>query len=172
MGPIGEVGSSPNKYSADLSLFVLDAGVALLERHDCDIIYLSLSDYVQHKHAPDDPEAIAFMRAVDDRVARMAELGAVVGIVADHGMNDMASADGSAKVLYVQDEIEKAFGPGAARVICPITDPFIRHHASLGGFVRVYLDAAGGRYRCPAASCRRTGQRRPGLDRSGSLRAL
>jgi phosphonoacetate hydrolase len=138
IGPIGEVGSSPDKYSADLSLFVLDAGVALLERHDCDIIYLSLSDYVQHKHAPADPEAIAFMRAVDRRITRMAELGAVVGIVADHGMNDMASADGSAKVLYVQDEIEKAFGPGAARVICPITDPFVRHHASLGGFVRVY----------------------------------
>jgi phosphonoacetate hydrolase len=41
-------------------------------------------------------------------------------------------------VLYVQDELERAFGPGAARVICPITDPFVRHHASLGGFVRVY----------------------------------
>ncbi len=66
-------------------------------------------------------------------------MGAVVGIVADHGMNDMALPDGAARVLYVQDEIEKVFGPGAARVICPITDPFTRHHASLGGFVRVYL---------------------------------
>lgn len=137
IGPIGS--ERPDKYSADLSLFVLDAGVALLERRRCDIVYLSLSDYVQHKHAPEAPEAIAFMRAVDDRVARMLELGAVIGIVADHGMNDMAWPDGSAHVLYVQDELERAFGPGAARVICPITDPFVRHHASLGGFVRVYL---------------------------------
>ncbi|MDB5522970.1 MAG: phnA, partial [Rhizobium sp.] len=139
IGPIGDTAGTPDKYSADLSLFVLDAGVALMERHGCDIIYLSLSDYVQHKHAPEEPEALAFMRAVDRRVVRLLELGAVVGIVADHGMNDMALPDGAARVLYVQDEIEKVFGPGAARVICPITDPFTRHHASLGGFVRVYL---------------------------------
>jgi phosphonoacetate hydrolase len=139
IGPIGQSGGAPDKYSADLSLFVLDAGVALLERHRCDIVYLSLSDYVQHKHAPEAPEALAFMRAVDQRIGRLLALGAVVGIVADHGMSDMARSDGTARVLYVQDEIERAFGPGAARVICPITDPFTRHHASLGGFVRVYL---------------------------------
>lgn len=138
IGPIGNSGGTPDKYSADLSLFVLDAGVALLERHDCNIIYLSLSDYVQHKHAPDDPDALAFMRAVDRRVGRMLELGAVLGIVADHGMTDMALPNGTAHVVYVQDEIEKVFGQGSARVICPITDPFTRHHASLGGFVRVY----------------------------------
>jgi len=138
IGPIGKTGDTPDKYSADLSLFVLDAGVALLERHDCDIIYLSLSDYVQHKHAPTEPEALAFMRAVDSRIGRMAELGAVIGIVADHGMSDMALPDGTAHVLYVQDKIETVFSQGAARVICPITDPFTRHHASLGGFVRVY----------------------------------
>ncbi|WP_375451697.1 phosphonoacetate hydrolase [uncultured Devosia sp.] len=137
IGPIG-AWERPDKYSADLSLFVLDAGVALLERRHCDIVYLSLSDYVQHKHAPDEPEAIAFMGAVDARIGRMLALGAVVGVVADHGMNDMAGPDGAPRVLYVQDELERAFGPGAARVICPITDPFVRHHASLGGFVRVY----------------------------------
>jgi len=31
------------------------------------------------------------------------------------------------------------FGAGAVRVICPITDPFVRHHGALGSFVRVYL---------------------------------
>jgi phosphonoacetate hydrolase len=129
----------PEKYSADLSLFVLDAGVALVEQLKSDIIYLSLSDYIQHKHAPHEPEAIAFMRSVDDRVGSLMALGAVVGIVADHGMSDMTRPDGSARVTYVQDEIEQAFGEGASRVICPITDPFTRHHSSLGGFVRVYL---------------------------------
>lgn len=137
LGPIG-AWEQPDKYSADLSLFVLDAGVALLERRHCDIVYLSLSDYVQHKHAPEEPEAIAFMGAVDARIGQLLSLDAVVGIVADHGMSDMADPDGAARVLYVQDELERAFGAGAARVICPITDPFVRHHASLGGFVRVY----------------------------------
>ncbi|MGA7867889.1 MAG: alkaline phosphatase family protein [Stellaceae bacterium] len=38
----------PDMYSADLSLFALDAGVALLERGMARLLYLSLSDYVQH----------------------------------------------------------------------------------------------------------------------------
>ncbi|KAB0268067.1 phosphonoacetate hydrolase [Microvirga brassicacearum] len=132
----------PDKYSADLSLFVLDAGIALLDRDRSDILYLSLSDYIQHKHAPEEPEALAFMRAVDDRIATLLAKGAVIGIVADHGMNDMALPDGAANVVFLEDLIEQEFGKGTARVICPITDPFVRHHASLGGFVRVYLKRA------------------------------
>src|SRR5690606_5089196 len=66
------------------------------------------------------------------------DLGAVVGIVADHGMSDMSDAEGAPRVTYVQDELEALFGAGSVRVICPITDPFVRHHASLGGSVRVY----------------------------------
>jgi phosphonoacetate hydrolase len=132
----------PDRYSAGLSLYVLDAGVALLEQDRADLLYLSLSDYVQHTYPPEAPEAVAFMRAVDARIARLLALGAVVGIVADHGMTDMAGADGTPRVVFVQDEIERVFGLGTARVICPITDPFVRHHASLGGFVRIYLRKA------------------------------
>jgi len=133
---------TPNLYSADLSLFVLDAGIRLLETRPIDLIYLSLSDYVQHKFAPDEPEAIAFMREVDQRVQRLLSLDAIVGIVADHGMNDMAGAGGVPRVLYLGDELDAKYGPGATRVICPITDPFIRHHGAMGGFVRVHLFAA------------------------------
>jgi phosphonoacetate hydrolase len=122
----------PDMYSADLSLYVLDAGLALLERGMARLLYLSLSDYVQHAHAPGDPEADAFHRAVDDRVKRFVELGAVVGLVADHGMNHKP------RVIFLEDELNQRFGDGAARVICPITDPFVRHHGALGSFVRGY----------------------------------
>jgi phosphonoacetate hydrolase len=134
----------PDMYSADLSLFVLDAGIALLGRREAALLYLSLSDYVQHAHAPGDPAADAFHRAIDDRVRRLVELGAVVGLVADHGMNDKARSDGEPNVVFLEDELNKRFGTGAARVICPITDPFVRHHGALGSFVRVYArkDAA------------------------------
>jgi len=128
----------PDMYSADLSLFVLDAGVALLERREADLLYLSLSDYVQHAHAPGDPLADAFHRAIDDRVGRLVELGAVVGLVADHGMNDKALPDGAPHVIFLEDALNERFGAGAVRVICPITDPFVRHHGALGSFVRVY----------------------------------
>jgi phosphonoacetate hydrolase len=130
--------AKPDMYSADLSLFVLDAGIALLERDAAELLYLSLSDYVQHAHAPGDPEADAFHRAIDDRVRRFVELGAVVGLVADHGMNDKALPDGEPNVVFLEDALNDRFGAGAVRVICPITDPFVRHHGALGSFVRVY----------------------------------
>ena len=132
----------PDMYSADLSLFVLDAGLALLERGKARLLYLSLSDYVQHAHAPGAPEADAFNRALDDRVRRFVELGAVVGLVADHGMNDKALPSGEPNVIFLEDELNRRFGSGTVRVICPITDPFVRHHGALGSFVRVYAQGA------------------------------
>ncbi|QIB33634.1 phosphonoacetate hydrolase [Ancylobacter pratisalsi] len=131
--------AKPDQYSAELSLYVLDAGIKLIEADRADVLYLSLSDYVQHKHAPEAPEALAFMGKVDARLARMIALGAVVGVTADHGMSDMAGADGAPRVTYLGDVLDTAFGAGATRVICPITDPFVRHHGALGGFVRVHV---------------------------------
>lgn len=137
---IGLVGrGTPDQYSSDLSLFVLDAGIRLLETRPLDILYLSLSDLVQHKHAPDAPEAHEFMQAVDERLARLIALGATIGIVADHGMNDLSHADGSPNVVYLGDILDEEFGEASTRVICPITDPFVKHHGALGGFVRVHL---------------------------------
>jgi phosphonoacetate hydrolase len=129
----------PDMYSADLSLFVLDAGIKLLERGRAVLLYLSLSDYVQHAHAPGAPEADAFHRAIDDRVRSFVELGAVVGLVADHGMNDKARPSGEPNVIFLEDELNGRFGAGTVRVICPITDPFVRHHGALGSFVRGYV---------------------------------
>jgi len=133
----------PDQYSADLSLFVLDAGTQLLEAGRARLLYLSLSDYVQHRHAPEAPEARDFLRAVDARLGRLMLLGAIVGATADHGMHDMAKPDGTPNVIFVGDVLDAAFGAGACRVICPITDPFVRHHGALGGFVRVYVAPGG-----------------------------
>jgi phosphonoacetate hydrolase len=128
----------PDMYSADLSLFVLDAGIRLVEEDRARLLYLSLSDYVQHGHAPDEPVALDFHRELDRRLARLAELGCVVALTADHGMNDKALADGRPHVLLLEDILNAQFGAGSVRVICPITDPFVRHHGALGSFVRVY----------------------------------
>jgi phosphonoacetate hydrolase len=122
----------PDMYSADLSLFVLDAGLRLVERGAVSLLYLSLSDFVQHAHGPGEAPADAFHKALDARVAGFFELGAVVALTADHGMN------AKPRIVFLEDELTRRFGAGAARVICPITDPFVRHHGALGSFVRVY----------------------------------
>jgi phosphonoacetate hydrolase len=145
---IGEVEAmvgrpKPDQYSADLSLYVLDAGLELLERKAATLLYLSLSDFVQHAHAPGTPEADAFNRGVDDRIAAMVAAGAIVGVVADHGMNDKSRADGAPNVVFLEEELNRRFGDGTVRVICPITDPFVRHHGALGSFVRVYAKRPG-----------------------------
>jgi phosphonoacetate hydrolase len=133
----------PDQYSADLSLFVLDAGVKIMASHRPNLMYLSTSDYVQHKHAPGEPEADAYHQAVDSVVAKLIDLGATVAITADHGMADKSNADGTPRVVYLEDELNSRFGAGAVRVICPIADPFVRHHGALGSFVRVHLRRPG-----------------------------
>ncbi len=122
----------PKVYSADVSLFVLDAGLRLLERERPDFMYLSLSDYVQHKHAPGRPEADAFYHSLDARLGEFAEKGATVALTADHGMNFKP------RVIFLQEVLDHHFEPGTTRVICPITDPYVVHHGALGSFVRVY----------------------------------
>lgn len=131
----------PDQYSAALSLFVMDAGLALLRAGRARLLYLSLSDYIQHRHAPEADEARDFLRLVDARIGALIEAGALVAATADHGMTDMARPDGSPNVVFLGDLLDARLGPGRATVICPITDPFVRHHGALGGFVRVHLAA-------------------------------
>ena len=123
-------------YSAEASLFVLAAGRVLLERWRPDLTYLSLTDYVQHKHPPGSREADRFYAALDAWCRRLAEAGAVVALTADHGMN------AKPRVIFLQDVLDVAFGAGTTRVICPITDPYVVHHGALGSCVRVYCHAA------------------------------
>ena len=128
----------PDMYSPELSLFVLDAGIKLLETRRPDLLYLSLTDFIQHAHAPGAPEANAFYSAMDRRFGQLVELGARVVLTADHGMNDKSKPDGTPNVIWLQDVLDRAFGPDRSTVICPITDAFVGHHGALGGFVRVY----------------------------------
>ncbi|HKZ04875.1 MAG TPA: phosphonoacetate hydrolase [Methylomirabilota bacterium] len=129
----------PSVYSADLSEFVFAAGVKLLESRRPDLIYLSTTDYVQHKHAPGTGAANSFYQMIDGYLARLDTLGATVGLTADHGMNGKTDAAGRPQVIYLQDVLDGWIGAGRARVILPITDPYVVHHGALGSFATVYL---------------------------------
>ena len=130
----------PNMYSAELSLFVLDAGIKLLEEKKPNLLYLSLTDFIQHAHAPGSEEANRFYIDMDQRFGRLQELGALVALTADHGMADKSNESGEPNVIWLQDSLDQKLGQGACRVICPITDAFVGHHGALGGFVRIYLE--------------------------------
>lgn len=129
----------PDVYSAELSEYVFACGVALLRKTPFDLMYLSTTDYIQHKHAPGTPVADAFYAMMDRYLADLDALGATVVMTADHGMNAKHSDDGAPKVIYLQDRIDARFGADAARVILPITDPYVVHHGALGSYATIYV---------------------------------
>jgi len=129
----------PSVYSADLSEFVFAAGVKLMERHRPDLMYLSTTDYVQHKAAPGAPAANAFYQMMDPYLASLDAMGCTIALTADHGMNDKYGADGKPNVIYLQDVLDGWLGAGVARVILPITDPYVVHHGALGSFATAYV---------------------------------
>ena len=115
------------------------SGVALLERERPDILYLSTTDYVQHKHAPGTPGANAFVAMMDGYLAKLDRLGATIVVTADHGMNAKTDAFGRPNIVFLQDLADHWYGAGTARVILPITDPYVVHHGALGSFATIYL---------------------------------
>jgi phosphonoacetate hydrolase len=129
----------PPVYSAALSETVFAAGQWLLENERPDLLYLSTTDYIQHKHAPGTPAANDFYGMMDGYFAAFEKLGATVALTADHGMNGKTDASGAPKVVYLQDLADGWLGKDAARVILPITDPYVVHHGALGSFAFVYL---------------------------------
>jgi phosphonoacetate hydrolase len=129
----------PEVYSADLSEFVFAAGVKLVETFRPDVMYLSTTDYIQHKYAPGSKTANNFYAMIDGYLARLDALGCIVVATADHGMNDKHHADGSPDVLYLDPLFESWLKAGKVRVILPITDPYVVHHGALGSFATVYV---------------------------------
>lgn len=135
------VGPTPAIYSGEASLYVLKAGAALIEKGVADFLYLSTTDFMQHKYAPDAAEAVEFYAGIDEQIGRMLKLGTLLGITADHGMNAKQKTDGSPNVFYLESELVQRFGAGF-RVILPITDPYVVHHGALGSFAQVHVPAA------------------------------
>jgi len=129
----------PSVYSADLSEFVFACGVALMRNKQADILYLSTTDYIQHKYPPGSEQANHFYQMIDRYLAELDAMGCVIAITADHGMNAKVGINGMPDVIYLQDWFDQQIGLGRARVILPITDPYVVHHGALGSFATVYL---------------------------------
>ncbi len=161
----------PNVYSSELSEFVMAAGVSILKRERPDVMYLSTTDYVQHKAAPGAPLANAFYAMMDRYVGELDAAGCVLVLTADHGMNDKHLPNGEPDVIYLQDLFDSWLGKDKARVILPITDPYVAHHGALGSFATVYLPAgdAAGEIAREASKARR---HRCGIVARGRLQAI
>ena len=129
----------PSVYSAELSEFIFAAGVKLMHFFRPDLMYLSTTDYIQHKHAPGTSVANQFYAMMDRYWEELHAEGAALALTADHGMNAKFNQAGEPDVLYLQSLLDEWLGAEKARVILPITDPYVVHHGALGSFATVYL---------------------------------
>ncbi len=134
----------PDVYSAELSGFVLAAGVKIMQRRRPRLMYLSTTDYIQHKHAPGTPVANDFYALLDGYLEQLDALGCTIVATADHGMNAKHDGNGAPRVIYLQSLLDEWLGPERARVILPITDPYVVHHGALGSYATAYLPAGAG----------------------------
>ena len=108
---------------------------------------------------------------MDRYVGELDALGCVLVLTADHGMNDKHLPNGEPDVIYLQTSLDEWLGKGKARVILPITDPYVVHHGALGSFATVYLPADADAARAARPHWPRRG-RRCRARRGGGLRAL
>ena len=136
----------PKVYSADLSEFVFAAGVKIMARDRPDVMYLSTTDYVQHKHAPGTPAANDFYAMMSGYLAQLDAMGVTIALTADHGMNAKTDAAGAPQIIYLQDWFDAEIGAGAG-ARDPAGDRPLRRAPRLARLVR---------HRLPA------GRRRPG----------
>jgi phosphonoacetate hydrolase len=134
----------PSVYSAELSQFVFAAGVRLMQRERPDVMYLSTTDYVQHKHAPGTEAANRFYAMMDGYLGELDAAGCRIVVTADHGMNAKTRMDATPNVIYLQDLLDGWLGAAVARVILPITDPYVVHHGALGSYATIYLPESTG----------------------------
>ena len=130
----------PEVYSAELSEFVMAAGVKLMKEYKPDIMYLSTTDYIQHKYEPGHEVANKFYSMFDSYIGQLDDMGAILVITADHGMKPKSQDDGSPNAVFLQDHLDEIFDKGSTKVILPITDPYVVHHGALGSFATIYLE--------------------------------
>lgn len=138
---------NPGPYEWDMSHYALEMGLAITRaKGHLDLLYVSLTDYVQHKQPPGGEMADRFYGRFDELLGEYLDLGYAVGMVADHGMNAKQNPDGSPCVIYLEDVLEAAGIPDF-HVVLPITDPYVVHHGALGSFAWIHLPE---RYRAQA----------------------
>lgn len=130
---------NPGPYEWDMSHYAIEIGLAVSRRVGLlDLLYLSTTDFVQHAEGPGGPMADRFFRRFDELLGELLDLGYVVGLVADHGMNAKHHPDGTPRVHYLEDVLAAA-GIADAHVVLPITDPYVVHHGALGSFAWVHV---------------------------------
>ena len=131
--------TAPGIYDPRASHYAMRIGLAAIARApQLRLVYVSLTDRVQHASAPGEELADLFFTEFDTLLGEYLDAGCRVAITADHGMNSKHDAVGEPRVHYLEDVLREA-GIPVDDVVLPITDPYTKHHGALGSFAWIYL---------------------------------
>jgi phosphonoacetate hydrolase len=122
---------NPSIYDPSASIYALELGLALSRSRETCLLYVSLTDYVQHAEGPGGQLADRFYAELDRMWGEFLDAQFRIALVADHGMNPKPN------VQYLEDALSAA-AVEEFRVLLPITDRYVVHHASLGSAAWVY----------------------------------
>ncbi|MCT1684702.1 alkaline phosphatase family protein [Corynebacterium appendicis] len=136
-GWMGE--TAPGVYEPFASHYCMRMGLKMLkENPDLKLLYVTLTDRVQHASAPGGEMSDAFLIEFDRILGQYLELDIRLGITADHGMNSKHDEESPARIVYIKEVLQDA-GVEFQEVVLPITDPYPKHHGALGSFAWIYL---------------------------------
>ena len=114
----------------------LESGEALLKAHAeqpgraAPLLYLSTTDFVQHKYEPTEEMALDFNAGVDAAIGALDAMGAIVGVTADHGMKDKTvdpgnEANNAPNILMVESHLAEHGGIGRSPLVSPLLSPCV-----------------------------------------------
>jgi phosphonoacetate hydrolase len=130
---IASIGPAEDIYSAEINGWLLRALRMVLREHDPDLVYCSTTDWVQHKHAPEEEPSLRHMAELDGIIGKIVDdqPNREIYITADHGMLPKTHALDPGRWLMAQ---------GIPAVAVPIIkDRYVAHHSNLGGAAYVFL---------------------------------
>jgi len=128
---VNELGNAPDIYTADSSIWLLEAANHEIDNNHWDYVFISTTDYIPHKFSPKEYEAREYISRIDSILESINDKQPLMGVVADHGMNPKKMNLDPSKLLNEQD-IEN-------RLIANIKDEHVTHHQNLGGSAYLYL---------------------------------
>jgi len=132
----------PEIDDPDASIYLLELGLHAMQQRQKDpaladtpaVYHLSTSDALQHQYPPGSSEANAFYHKFDALLGNFDQAGALVGVTADHGMNDKSRYDGSPRVMFAGSVLREH------GIACHILLPIAGGRQMLGSYATVHLE--------------------------------
>jgi phosphonoacetate hydrolase len=127
------IGPPPPILSVEVNHWLFRAAAALCSIRPPDLLYLSTTDYAQHKHAPESVESQENLSTLDRLLAVLLDSGPEFAVVvtADHGMVAKTRGLDLGQILAAKGI--------AAEAVPIIKDRYVAHHQNLGGAAYMFL---------------------------------